>query len=825
MSTELSTRKDINMTKLSLKKVIAIAMAVLLVAAIAVTVIKFYPDKNSVADSDGKKPLGDTSEEPVVFSLQCGFYSSGEKLYLSAEDAVEIRYTKDGGDPRESGKKYKDGITLKDHDDSDCSLYTIKACAVYADGSYSEPVVRSYFVDENIDERFDCLVFAVTIDPDALYNYDDGIFIAGKLRDEWLAETGTPSYDVVPTDPANWNQRGKASERECYVEVYEYDGTCVISQACGMRIFGGWSRANDTKNIRLYARSEYDTDDNRFRYEFFPDALDADGNKITSYNKLSLRTCANDAGYLYMRDDMISAMAHDTVVDAKYSVPCAVFLNGEYYCFAWVQQAFSGDWLDHTYAVEDAEWDIIKGCEYMIWEDDDKDITQSTADWLEMYSYAYKDLTDDETFDNLCEMIDLDNFLTYYAMESYLGNGDWPNNNWKVYRYASGSADEGKYPCDGKWRFMLYDSDFCFGLYSGDAFEQNIANLFDEEYFGLFPEDWTKDVHDDGEKYTRSDLLISLCKRDDVRERFVNILCDIMNWYYSGERVNDYLDSYHTLRLHELVAAANEGKANTWSINSQLLNVREYIKTRPYSAKRQIMKVFSEYTETYKIKAYPTIGVTQHINTANIYPDSEYDFSGEYFVGCEVTVSPTESDGYEFVCWEINGERVYEREVVLSAEKYGENITVKAIVNNIAENITISEVKYKGSSNDYVMLYNPTEEDITLKGYVLSDGDGDFSLPTVTLKAGGSAKVICENYSAKDTKGSIKCDFNLSEKETLSLRDGNGNTLFEMYLPKASKNTVRVYDFTESRWYEKTYETKSRILEAQLPEANWGWGW
>lgn len=811
------------MSKPSLKKIIPISVAVLIVIALIIAVTSLYPNKTDDTLTDGTLPLGDTSGEPVQFSLQCGFYKLGEKLYLTAENAVEIRYTKDGSEPSESGKKYKDGITLKDHDDSDCSLYTIKACAVYEDGSYSEPVVRSYFVDENIDERFDCLVFTITVDPDVLYGYEDGIFVAGKLRDDWLAETGTSSYDAVPTDPANWNLKGRASERECYVEVYEYDGNCVISQACGMRIFGGWSRANENKNIRLYARKDYDETNNRFRYEFFPDALDSNGSKITSYNKLSLRTCANDAGYLYLRDDMISEMAHDTILDAKYSRPCAVFLNGEYYCFAWVQQTFSEDWLEHTYAIDDAEWDILKGCEYMIQEDDDNDIDKATADWFTAQSYAYKDLIDDTLYDELCQMIDIDNFLTYYALESYLGNGDWPNNNWKIYRYVSGSADEGQYPADGKWRFMLYDCDFCFGLYNNDPFEKNIKNLFDEEYFGLFPKDWTLDVHDDGEKYMRSDLLIALCKRDDVREKFANILCDMMNWYYSAERVNDYLDYYHALRLHELVAAAKEGKASTWSVNSQLKNVREYIVTRPYSAKKQLQSVFLEYSDTFKIKAEPCVGVTQHISTVNIRPASEYSFDGEYFTVCDVILSCTESDGYEFLYWEINGEKVYEKEVTLSCESFGKNITVKPVMKNISENITVCEIHYKGSNDDYILLYNPTEKDISVKDYTITADGENFKLPAKSIPAGSTLKIVCENYTASDKSKCIKCEFNLSEGDTLLLKDSGGNVIFELNLPKAKKNTVRVYDFDSSRWYERTYETKSRILDAEISTPNWGW--
>ncbi len=823
------------MSEMSLnKKIITVAVvAVLLLLTLAGALwgeefVTYNPTPvEPIVDASGQevvevKPVGDSSDEAVIFSLQPGFYSSDEKLYLSAPGAVEIRYTKDGNDPQERGKKYKDEISLKDRDKESVSVYTIKACAVYEDGSYSKPVSRTYFVGDNIQNRYDCLVISITVDPDVLYDYETGIFVAGKLRDDFLATK--PDKEIVPTDPANWNWRGRESERECYVEVYEYDGDCVISQYAGMRIFGGWSRAADTKNIRIYAREEYDAVNNRFRYEFFPDALDANGRKINSYNKLSLRTCANDAGSLYMRDDMISDLAHATGVDAKYSRPAAIYLNGEYYCFAWCQQTFSEDLLEHTYGIEQAEWDILKGCEYMIWEDKDNDITQATADWHEMYSYAYKDLTDDAIFAELEAQIDIDNMMMYYAINSYLGNGDWPNNNWKVYRYKSGTAAEGQYPADGKWRFMLYDTDFCLGLYGNDVWTKHISKLFDETYFGLYPNDWVIDVHDDGEKYQRSDLLIALCKREDMRQKWLNTLCDVAYWFYGEDRLCDHVDTFNTLRLHELVEASNVGRANVWSVSGELNTVKEYAEMRPSSMISQMEAALGVTDEMYKVFISPTDGATVHCSTADIAPDEEYEFAVSYFNGCEVVLDCTPSAGYEFVAWEINKERITDKQVTLSNEIFGKTVSVKLIVENKNDDIILSRISYKGSDADYIELYNPTDGDITIKNYMISDGNSTFTIPATTVKSGRSIRILGKNYSKSDALGNIECGFSLKEYETLTLYNSDGEVIQSVYLDDGTKGTVSVYDQVTDSWYEQTREPKTRILEAELP--GWGgWGW
>lgn len=774
--------------------------------------------------------VGETAGEPVVFSLEPGFYDSAQRLALSADGAEKILYTRDGSDPRVDGHEYKSGIPLS-ASGSKTKIYDISACAVYPDGSVSEPVTRSYITGKDVSNRFDCLVFSITIDPDYLYNYEDGIFIEGKMRDDYLALPAEERYPgLQPTDPANWNQRGRAGERPCYVEVFEYDGTPIISQSCGLRIFGGWSRSNDQKNLKLYARTEYDETDNRFRYEFFPDALDSSGNKIASYKKLALRACANDSGYLYARDDAISATAKATGIEVKESRPAAVFLNGEYYGFAWLQQVFSEDLLDHKYNVEDGSWDIIKGCEYMMIEDqDDPDWERKNAAWREMYDYAYKDLTDDRNFEELSKLIDVDNFLTYYALNSYIGNGDWPNNNYKVFRYSSGSVPKSdEAPYDGRWRFMLYDTDFAYGLYGNDFLSTHMQQLFKEDFFGTFPEDWRLDVHDQGDMYyKRSDLLIAMCKRPEIRDRFVSILCDISGYYFNEERAGAYLDEYCEKRLHELVAAANEGRAMVWGLDRELLTCKNYLTKRDYALKVQMAKVFPDNYDkenVFFVKAYPADGAVINLNTANIVSDG-VAFDGWYFGGMEIPLSCTLEEDVEFVSYEINGETVTERDTVISKEKYGENIEIKLNVRRTG-GIKIYQVVYKGSAGgDCVVIKNYSENDLSTQGYVISDGSNEFILPTMNVKPGAEVRMIGKNYSRVDALGAVELGFNLKEGETVTLKNADGETVSEVPLRIAHRRTGLQLDPFADRYIEFSVNYKDRTLEAEIPVPDWGNWW
>ena len=784
-----------------------------------------FAEENTVINN-----IGSTAGEPVQFSLDAGFYDAAQSLALSAEDSTEILYTRDGSDPADGGQTYRRPIKLKAQSDK-INSYTITARAKYSDGTFSEPVTRSYILGKDISSRFDCLVFSLTIDPDMLYNYEDGIFIAGKMRDDYLATN--PEREIQPTDPANWNQRGRAGERPCYVEVFEYDGTPVISQNCGMRIFGGWSRSNEQKNLKLYARTEYDETDNRFRYEFFPDASDSQGNKIVSYKKLALRACANDAGSLYARDDAISALAQATGVESKYSRPAAIFLNGEYYGFAWLQQVFSEDLLDHKYNVEDGSWDIIKGCEYMMIEDeDDPDWARKNDDWRKMYEYAYTDLTDDKNFDELSKLIDIDNMLTYYALNSYIGNGDWPNNNYKVYRYRSGSVEmSDEAPYDGRWRFMLYDTDFAFGLYGNDFLTIHMQQLFDEDSFGIYPEDWRDDVHDKGDLYyKRSDLLISLCKREDIRDRFVEKLCAMAGYYFNAQRVADYFDEYSTLRLHELVAASEEGKANVWSVGRELESCKTWASKRPYAIRTQMSRVFPEAfskDEIFSVKCEPAEGAVINRGSAAIVFDdgiSSAGFDGFYFKGMEIPLSAELEKGYVFESWEINGKTVTEPQTVITAD-LGENVEIKLNLKPEGGAV-IYEAAYKATAGgDYIILKNTGAELISTSGMTVSDGTNEFILPTLNLEPGATVKLIGKNYSKMDAIGCIECGFNLKEGETVTLYGPDKEKMSEVELRLAHKKTALRYDGMTGGYREVSCGYNTRLLEAEIPEFNWGnWG-
>lgn len=760
-------------------------------------------------------------EEIVQYSLKDYFYKENQTLSLSCEleSVVGIYYTMDGTSPdSKQGILYEDPILLTGTGLSTLHVksYSILSCAKLEDGTFTKVQFHTYFIGEKVDERFDCLVVSLTTAPDGLYNYEDGIFVEGKLRDEYMEETGDTNPD--PDKPANYNVRGMEAEREVNVEVLESDGTCVIHQKAGMRVAGGWSRGNAQKSIKLIARSSYDEKLGSFDYEFFPEAKTFDHRDIVSYKRLVLRNNANDWPFAFLRDEAISVCADDTpLLDVQYSRPVAVYLNGEYYGFAWLHSVYDNDYfnaMNGNYE-ELGEWQVIDSGERWFSADSESE-TMIEQDmklkYANVLSYAKYDLTNDEIYEELEQMVDITNFLWYYAIEAYIGNTDWPNNNNKIYRYYSeeelsllgveegtknqgtvtalqqkeDSGNQDQISMDGKIRWLFFDSDFGLGIYNHPYYEETLVRLIDPE---------SEDC---------SNLLIALLKREDIQKRFVTIFCDIMNQAFSPKSVKEAIEQKEDDRIAELTHDFSFGSAlpDTWGSMEYTENevdvAIQYAALRPAAFKMQLNEAFEGLGSEYEVTAVRNSHATIHVNGCSIEPE-EKAFTGTYYSVCPLTLSADVEEEYQFVQWVVNGMQYEEEQVTLDVQDLDvDSISVELEVEKITQSRIpiIREIWYR-DQNDRIVLYNPYETAIQLKNLFLSDDGEDLQksmVSAITIQPESEVTIYCDSYQGLEALGQYYVEFNLKRGEILYLSDVNGEILQEIYLGDIRKESHLEYN-------------------------------
>lgn len=107
------------------------------------------------------------------------------------------------------------------------------------------------------------------------------------------------------------------------MEIFDEDGTTLLSQGAEFKINGQYSRALDQKSFAVYARKEYG--DSRFNAALFDDR------DYTSYKSFVLRCTAQDYNRARMRDAMMTSLMEGQGVMYQETEVCVLYLNGEYW--------------------------------------------------------------------------------------------------------------------------------------------------------------------------------------------------------------------------------------------------------------------------------------------------------------------------------------------------------------------------------------------------------------------------------------------------------------------------------------------------------------
>ncbi|MDR2547678.1 MAG: CotH kinase family protein [Lachnospiraceae bacterium] len=735
-------------------------------------------------------------EEAILFSHREHFYDEEIMLSFTAVDTdiTDIYYTADGSPPDgDAGILYQNTISLSAGRNR-VFAHTIKVCGLRSDGSYTDVYTHTYLMGEDVFSRFDTIIISLSTDPYNIYDYDYGIFVPGRLRDEYIAETGDINPD--PPRPANYNLQGRDAERPVYVEIIDQYGQPILAQNAGMRVFGGWSRALDQKSIRLIARREYDPLHGSFDFDFFPNDLTHYGNPIEKYSQVVLRNNANDNPFAFMRHETVSDMASAILPDTQSNRPAAIYLNGAYYGFAWVQQRYTERYMDDHNEISNGDWAILRGGEWGLWAPETDELAiDDVLDYRAMYDMHELDLTNDMVFASLGEMMDIDNFLRYYAVQIYAGNYDWPWGNFRAYRYRGPEETrihDGISTADGRWRWLLFDTDWTFGLYGMSAREESLGRLLG---------------------FVRSDrgsspLLISLLRRDDMKERFTLILCDIMNHHFSPEMVEDTARRKEAERLNELTFNFRDGGAQlkgTWSsldfVSGQVDSIITFGRHRPAEMRKQIEKYMKVAPGGFVINLAAHELAEIVLNTCTLKNE---DFHGFYYNINTVTLSASRPVGYQFSHWLVNGIAVEDEILMVGRESAILGVMHVELVLKPAEDgvPVITLIDYVGGS-DFIEIFNPHSENIDLRQFYISDDvENPYKQPLAgyILKPGESIRIYCNNYLSADALGGFSLSFNLRRGETILMTDMGGETVFSLTLPRLSENYVLVREMTSERY-------------------------
>ena len=646
---------------------------------------------------------------PPVFSHSGGFYRDPFSLSLSsAPPGVSIVYTLDGSEPdlnqltgvsypylnkyRQNpntgagpmlyrsyrSNTYKSPVSVKDRTSDVNQISQVsttydtnpwyfpsvsidKAVVVRArtvkDGALSSDVVsNSYFVRLQGQNPYLLPVISFCTREDALFDFYKGIYVAGIDFENW--RSSNPSATANGGSSANYHREGDEWEYPAHFELFDKDGNRVLAQNVGFRMHGNWSNSSPFKSLRIYARNEYGK--SYLNYPFFKTRSDS------AFKRIILRNSGNDIWYTMFRDAAMQDMTRHMNFETQAYQPTVLFINGEYWGIHNIRERYDKYYLTRIFGVNEEQVDILENNMSV-------DEGENTH-YAETMAYINQNgVRDANNYDFIKTRIDIDSYIDYMIAQIFMVNTDWPGNNIKYWRLQTSQylpgAGAGK---DGRWRWMLYDADYTFGIYTPTEYNKNMMTFTTQTNGPAWPNpDWS------------TLLYRKLLENESFKTAFIVRFCDELNTAFKTEVVTFMINKMQIAIEPEMVRHILRWKMPS-SISGWYNNVnqlRSFAEQRPSYARnhlRQFFNLSADFTLTVNVsdpnQGHVVVNTIPLVKETRGVAENPYPWQGLYFRNVPLRLEAVPAPGYEFVKWtSVNG--TYTNSVIVLKPSGNLNIT------------------------------------------------------------------------------------------------------------------------------------------------------
>lgn len=389
--------------------------------------------------SNGGSLFANTRLNAPEVDTEGKMFTNGFSFNVNIPAGTTLYYTTDGSAPSPSnGSASSTGRFSVDKT-------TVYRFCLYREGYLPSPVVTRSFIKKNHDYYLP--VISVVTNPDNLYDKEIGVYVKGT---NGMKGNGQDSK-------CNWNMDW---ERPVNMEflVPDEDGeyNVMLNQECDFEICGGWTRAyggGTTDGVywpmkgsfRLKADKKYEHI-NSLDYAVFPNK------PYNKYKVWQVRNGGNDTG-ARIKDAALNQIVIKSGfnVDAQDCQPAHVFFNGQYLGMLNIRESNNKHYGYSNYGIDTDDMDQfdLSNAQYNQKAGDDEA-------WLKLVGLSTQLASNgsEATYNEICKLLDIDEYCNYMALECYIGCGDWITNTNNVKGFRSKT--------DGKFHFVLFDTDSSF---------------------------------------------------------------------------------------------------------------------------------------------------------------------------------------------------------------------------------------------------------------------------------------------------------------------------------------------------------------------------
>ena len=605
----------------------------------------------------------------------------------SPSPGATIRYEIGGAPATELSPAYSEPVAI--------AASTVIRALAFAPGMLPSPEAKfSYLIGESGPLPRVSLI----ADPPDFFDHEIGIYVYG--------DSYNPDY---PYYGANFWQDW---ERPIHVQLFEADGARGFAVDAGVKIHGGWSRANGQKSLRVILRDRYGP--TSIDYPVFP------GELVGSFSVLILRSGGNDWSRAYLRDAFAHRLAEGTGLDALSYRPTILHINGAYWGVHNLRERADVNTLAAHHGLRPEDIDLLEG--------DSEILGGDSIHYTLMRQFILNnDLAEDSAYEELRGWMDTENFAEYMIHEIYLGSTDWPGKNIRYWRPRRAG---------GRWRWILTDLDFTLGRREGPEHD-TLRFATEADSPGAANPLWS------------TFILRNLLLNDGFRTGFINRFADRMNANLHPAYMQATLDEMQATIEPEMARHQERWSQTLEQWHGHLQVARDYVNARPDLVRGQIMAKFG-LADTLHLSLDvdpPGAGV---IALTAIRVGRAW--SGTYYSGLPIPMTAEPAPGYVFSGW--SDPELPQAAGVTIAPDGDYAVTARFALGGVYPGqALINEISYNAApgnnAGDWVELFNPGGEALDLGGWTFKDGDDGhgFSIPAGTTLAGGGHLILARDLA------------------------------------------------------------------------------
>jgi len=419
--------------------------------------------------------------DPPVVNLGSQLFKGSLSIQVEIPEGTTLRFTTDGSVPTTASRASTRGTFSI----SNTTNYVFR---LFQDGYLpSVPVTRSYI---KTDDTYTIPVISIVGNEKYFYDPKIGIDCDGD------GTNGKPGngQDL----PRNYNMEWDRPVNFSYLTP---EGEMLFNQDVNIEISGGWTRQINPRSMKLKSNKIFDGQ-NRFDFSFFPQ-------KPYIRNKqLVLRNGGND---YWSNSARFMDGALETIIqrsgldlDCQSYVPIIEYVNGELRGVLNMREPNNDKYAYANFGYDDEELDAFEN----------KTFKNGNDEAYKRLCKLSENVNGAGVYDEIRKLLDVDEFINYMAVEYYIGNDDWPENNVKAFRSQ----------LDGRFRFVSFDLDYAFNPWG-----RTISNSLNTYSKG-------------NDRVEMVVLFLNLLKHEGFRKQFIDTFCLVGGSVFEKERASSIID-------------------------------------------------------------------------------------------------------------------------------------------------------------------------------------------------------------------------------------------------------------------------------------------